>query len=228
MGVVERKLELLENIARLRRAARAGPSNEDISAVRVWLERELGDTVSRRLAARALGVSHTALERWITNGDVPVVYTDTGRLEIPVPSLLELCDAVARTREAGAERYVLAPTMARQRQAARRLRIDIADDSAGGHAQASARSLAYHRVVARRLRKPMVVEAQHVLNRSRQQGRIDSRYADRWERILAGPIHEIRRVLASEGPEFDDVRQNSPFAGLLSEPERRRILLALG
>lgn len=229
MGVVERKQELVENIVRLRRAARASPGNEDISAVRVSLERELGETVSRRLAARVLGVSHTALVRWIKDGDLPVIYSTKDRLEIPVPTLLDLYETVQRTRETGGRRYVLAPTMTRQRQAARRLRVDsIAGGHDAGHARATARSLAYHRAVSDRLRKPMVEEARHVLFRWRQQDRIDSRYADRWKQVLAQPVPEIRRVLVSEGSEFDDLRQNSPFAGLLSEPERRRILQEIG
>ena len=92
--------------------------------MRGWLERELGETISRRLAARLLGVSHTALGRWINDGDLPVVYSTKGRSELPMPALLELYENVMQTREEGGQRYVLAPTMTRQRQAARRLRID--------------------------------------------------------------------------------------------------------
>lgn len=43
MSLVERKQDLFENIARLRRAGRALPGNRDIAAVRVALERELGE-----------------------------------------------------------------------------------------------------------------------------------------------------------------------------------------
>lgn len=223
MGVVDRKYELFQNIIRLRRASRTAPGNADISAVRAALERELGETVSRRLAARCLGVSHTALDRWIKDGDLPLVYSGNGRMEIPVPALLELYETVEQTRKQGNARYVLTPTMVRQREAAQRLRIDDVDGSSG-HGRATARGLAYHRAVARRLRKAMVEEARHVLFRWREDGQIDSRYADRWEQILARPLPEVRKALVAEGPEFDDLRQNSPFAGLLSEPERRRIL----
>jgi hypothetical protein len=225
MGVVDRKLELLQNIARLRRAGRESPGSRDIALVRVALERELGETVSRRLAARALGVSHTALDRWVKTGDLPVVYSPEGRVEVPVPALLDLYEAVQAERAAGPQRYVLAPTMTRRRQAAQDLQIEdssVREDSS--HGRARARSLAYHRAVAQRLRKPMVAEAQHVLLRWREQGRIDERYADRWEQLLARPVPEIRRALVEESPDADDLRQNSPFAGVLSEPERRRIM----
>jgi hypothetical protein len=227
MGVVDRKQELFENIMRLRRAGRRLSSDRDIAAVRVALERELGETVSRRFAARVLGVSHTALDHWIKGGDLPVVYSPKGRMEVPVPALLDLYETVEAERaEEGPRRYVLAPTMARQREAAQRLRIDDLDDNRerDSHDRARARSLAYHRAVAQGLRRPMVEEAWHVLFRWREQGRIDQRYADRWERLLERPVSEIRRALVDESQEADDLRQNSPFAGLLSEPERRRIV----
>ncbi|MDX6690534.1 MAG: hypothetical protein QOG15_1991 [Solirubrobacteraceae bacterium] len=225
VGTVDRKQELFDSIVRLRRAGRELPGNRDIAAVRAALERELGETVSRRLAARVLGVSHTALDRWIKAGDLPLVYSPRGRVEVPVPALLELYEAVEADRADGHRRYALTPTMARRREAARRLRVD--DVSGVGerepHERARARSLAYHRAVARRLRKPMVDEARHVLFRWREQGRIDERYADRWEHLLTRPLPDIREALVDKRQEADDLRQNSPFAGVLSEPERRRI-----
>jgi hypothetical protein len=225
MGVVDRKQALFHNIARLRRAGREVPGNRDIAAVRVALERELGETVSRRLAARVLRVTHTALDRWIKAGDLPVVYSSKGRVEVPVPALLDLYEAVESDRHEGPRRYVLTPTMARQRDAARRLRVDgPVEHRHGDHNRARARSLAYHRAVAQRLRRPMVDEARHVLFRWREQGRIDQQYADRWEQILSRPLPEIRRALVDESQEGDDLRQNSPFPGMLSEPERQRIV----
>jgi hypothetical protein len=226
MGVVAQKQELFENIARLRRVGRELPDNQDVSSVRLALEQQLGQTVSRRLAARLLGVSHTALERWIKAGDLPVVQSSTGRQEIPVPALLDLYEAVHADQAATPVRYPLTPTMTRQRKAARRLRFDAREGAHrhDGRDRAQARSLAYHRVVASRLSKPMVAEARHVLFRWRAQGRIDQRYAQRWEELLAMPLPAIRRSITAAGSDGDDLRQNSPFAGMLSEPERRRIL----
>ena len=54
MGVVERRQELIEHILRLRRVGRELPGNRDVAEVRSALERELGGTVSRRLAACVL------------------------------------------------------------------------------------------------------------------------------------------------------------------------------
>jgi hypothetical protein len=226
MGLVSHKQELFENVVRLRRLGRDLPGNPDLAAVRVSQERELGETVSRRLAARVLGVSHTALERWIEAGDLSVVYSSAGRMEVPVSALLDLYEAVEADRAEGPLRFPLTPTMTRQREAARRLRVDSSTRGQGwsGHGRASARSLAYHRAVARRLRRPMIDEARHVLFRWREQGRIDPRYAKRWEDVLRLPVREIRKALVEESSAGEDLRQNSPFAGLLSEPERRRIL----
>jgi hypothetical protein len=224
MGVVERKQELFENIVRLRRAGRQSPGSRDIAAVRVSLERELGETVSRRLAARVLGVSHTALERWMKAGDLPVIYSANGRVEVPVPALLDLYEEV-QTGRADSRRYPLTPAMVRHRDAAKRLSIHQPRDHGNiTHNRARARSLAYHQAVAQRLRKPMVEEARYVLFRWREQGRMDARYADRWAQLLERPLPEIRRALVEENQDADDLRQNSPFAGVLSEPERWRIV----
>jgi hypothetical protein len=223
--VAERKQELFENIVRLRRAGVDLPGNRDLSTVRIALERELGETVSGRLAARALGVTHTALNRWIQAGDVPVVYTPDGHLEVPVSALLRLREAVEVEQVESGGRYPLAPAMERQREAAMRLNpADWKSTSANDHERAQARSLAYHAVVASRLDERMVGEARHALFRWRELGRIDPSYAERWERVLERPIGEIRKSLLDESTAGDDLRQNSPFAGLLSEPERRRIL----
>jgi hypothetical protein len=224
---VDRRQELIEHILRLRRLGRQLPGNRDVAEVRSALERELGATVSRRVAARALGVSHTALDRWIDTGDLPVVLSTSGRVQVPVRALLELREAVDADREHGGRRYALTPSMTRRREDAGRLRLDdlINDgDLSDRHDRAQARSLAYHRAIARRLRRPMVEEARHMLFGLRQSGRMAPHYADRWEKILDGSVAEIRRSLVEQGQDADDLRQNSPFAGLLSEPERRRII----
>lgn len=228
MGVVERRQELFENIARLRRVGRELPGNRDLAHVRLALERELGPTVSRRLAARLLGVSHTALERWVKAGEVPLLSTATGRSEVPVSALLDLHEKVeAGGRASKPGRYALTPIMKRQRDAARRMRVHVADAhprARGGHDRASARGLAYHAAIAERLSKPMIAEARHTLYRWEQDGRIDQRYAVRWRNVLAMPLPAIRQAITATGPDADDLRQSSPLAGMLSEPERRRIL----
>jgi hypothetical protein len=114
-----------------------------------------------------------------------------------------------------------------QRRAARSLRLTdpvAAYETANGHDRAHRRALAYHEVIARRLRRVMVDEARHVVLRWRADDRIDPRYADQWLQLLDRPLADIRRAITEPGSRGDDLRQNSPFAGMLSEPERRRIL----
>jgi len=223
---VDERHELFEHILRLRRVVRQVSHNADLSAVRAALEHRLGETVSKRFAARVLGVSHPALTRWIDGGDLPVVYTRSGKLEIPVPALLDLVEAVTADPAAGSARYRLAAAMGRRREAARGLRLDdlVGTECLDAHDRARARSLAYHRTIARRLHRPMIDEAKHVLFRWREHGRIDPRYADRWELVLSQRLPDIQRDIVADDDDAADLRQNSPFAGLLSEPERRRIL----
>jgi hypothetical protein len=70
----------------------------------------------------------------------------------------------------------------------------------------------------------MVDEARRKLARWRREGKLDSRHADAWEAVFAMPMAEIRKAIASDDARGRDLRQNSPLAGLLSEPERRKIL----
>jgi hypothetical protein len=220
---------LFENIVRLRRAGRSAPDNRDIAAVRSSLEDELGETMSRRLAADLLGVSHTALGRWVTSGDVPTVYTPSGHIELPVRALLDLYESVEKERQSGQRsRHVLEPSMREARIRASRLKPDDLIDGVApardGHERSELRSLAYHRALAQRLRRPMVDEARQLLWKWRAQDRIDPRYADAWDELLGQPVPAIRRAISEDTAQGRDLRQNSPFAGMLSEPERRRIL----
>lgn len=229
MRSTDRKQALFENVSRLRRVERELPPNRDLLAVRVALEEELGETVSRRLAARLLGVSHAALDRWVDTGDVPLVATRAGGMGIPVPALLDLREAVEAERASGRRvRHVLEPIMARGHERAERLDLEellpqTASDGSG-HDRARRRGLAFHRALARGLSSRMVDDALRQVWKWRLQGRIDSRHADRWERLLRRPLAEIRREISEDSQSADDLRQNSPFAGMLSEPERRKIV----
>lgn len=226
MGVIERKQRLFEGIVRLRRAERQAAPSRDIVAVRSMLEEDLGETVSRRLAARLLGVDHKALERWVRSGDLPLVQTVSGRAEVPVASVVDLYEAVADSRANGTRsRHHLEPSLRAGRQRAERMQPhELVDAGEGeGHGRAERRSLAYHRALAERLRRPMVDDAMRLLWKWREQQRIDQRYAEQWEDVLDQPITDLRRIIGEDSERGRDLRQNSPFAGMLSEAERRRI-----
>lgn len=92
------------------------------------------------------------------------------------------------------------------------------------HRLAERRSLAIHRVVARRLRRTTAADALHLVWQWRQTGVIAPQYASRWEAILDGTLRQIRLVLTSDDPTARELRQNSPLAGVLSPAERQKIL----
>lgn len=59
--------------------------------------------------------------------------------------------------------------------------------------------------------------------RSRARGQA-VRWLEEWERLLHGPVHELLSQLTSHSPKGRELRQNTPFAGVLDERERQRVL----
>jgi hypothetical protein len=151
-----------------------------------------------RAAIGLLGVDHKSLRRWIASGDLPVIHTADGNTEVPVASVIDLYEAVDDTRREGSrKRHVLEPSLTAGRRHADSIRPtelvgqpDAAKEPAGGHRRAERRSLAYHRALAKRLRRPMADEALRLLWKWRDQGSIDGRYAGDWERLLRRPVPE--------------------------------------
>ncbi len=211
---------------KLRRAERQAPRVREIPEVRAQLERDMGCAVSVSLAAKLLGVSSSTMFRHIDDGVVPVVITEKGRSNIPIGALAELYEQVQVNRKLGLS-HVLEPVAKAVRQAANRIAADPAINrsaAADPHERSAARSLAYHQSIANKLTRPMADDALHRVWEWRSRRRIDDRYADEWERILALPVREIQAEIAKPGERMRDLRQNSPFAGVLSELERREIL----
>lgn len=69
----------------------------------------LGPSIGKTVAARTLGVSVTALDNWLDRGLLPLVSTPgSSRLRIETTPLVELAEAVAKLREAGCRRQVIA------------------------------------------------------------------------------------------------------------------------
>jgi hypothetical protein len=226
---VEERRKTLDRIARLRDAEdRSGDAG--VGAVREELEADLGGTVSRNLAAAFVGVSHTALNRWIDSGDVAVVPTVTGRRAVPIPVVCELRRRVQQEKESGRRLHTLAPAMAESRRRADRLQLDptlraeLESGPVDRHRLADLRGLAYHRAVAPRLSPTMVTRARLKVDRWEAERRIDSHHASAWRALLNRPLKEVRAAISADDEHGHDLRQNSPLAGLISEPERRKIL----
>jgi hypothetical protein len=223
MGAVANKRQWFKQVVALRRAERAAPSVREIPEVRAQIEAEIGSAVSMSLAASILDVSEATIRRWVRRGELPTVISPSGRRGIPVGELADLYEDVAEQRSRG-RKHVIEPRMAAAREAAKCMEIDVAGPAGDTHGRSLARALAYHRAVARKLTRPTADTALHRVWEWESQGRIDAEYARRWEMLLRGPLREIREQISASGAEADDLRQSSPFAGALSEPERRRIV----
>ncbi len=225
----ERKKQLVDQILRLRAAEALAPEVDEIRSVRDDLERELGPTLSRGMTARLVGVSQTALDRWVAGGVIPTVITPRGKKAVPARGALDLVEAV---RKRGDDtRHPLAAVAHADvehlddvERIARRALAPLSGVPVDGHRRAELRSLALHAVVADRLSPQVVRHAQRRLQRLQRDGRINPAYAERWERALASPLPQLRRTLTQDTQDGRDLRQNTPFAGVLAESERRRIL----
>jgi|GEM_PF-463087 hypothetical protein len=234
MPSVAESKKLVENIARLRRAERVPAVARDVSPVRRDLESQLGPTLSRSRAARILGVSQTALDRWVAAGRIPIVFTPSGRREVPRQFVIEVGEAIDELGRQGRRRHLLAAALAGRREGAAEIGVapSPGDRRPGpsalcGHRTAERRSLAYHVIVAERLSEQMVEEARERIERLASDGHLHPRYAERWRELLSRPLAEIVRVISADDEEGRDLRQNSPFAGVLNEQERRRIIEAV-
>lgn len=233
MGQIAEKERLVKDIVSLRAVEGDLPAaTERIAPVRANLERTIGRTVTRAMAARLLGVSQTALDRWVETGDVPVVMTRSGRQEIPLHALVDLIARVDQLRRVG-DLHPLASALNAERQHAEELDLgrilqrSRRNRDRGGHGRAELLSLAYHRAIAERLHDQIVQEARRRLQQWRFEQRIAPRYATRWEELLSHSNSRIANLISQDDEQSADLRQNSPFAGLLSEPIRRRIVEAV-
>lgn len=89
------------------------------------------------------------------------------------------------------------------------------------HRLAEARSLAYHRAVGERIvREPALLEAvrQRLLD-FLAAGR-SPHHARAWLELVEGPRERLLALLVDEGAAATELRQSTPFAGLLPPRER--------
>ncbi len=228
-GVAESN-RLVDGIVRLRRAERIPEAFRDVAPVRRDLESRLGPTLSRSRAAHILGVSQTALDRWVAARQIPIVPMPNGRREVPRRFVIELREAIDELLTEGQRRHLLAKALKRRREAAAKVggappvRGTARPAAPEGHRTAERRALAYHALIAGRLDEPMVEEARERVGRLLAEGNLHPRYAERWRALLDRSLGEVSRAIVAETREGRDLRQNSPFAGVLNEQERRRII----
>jgi hypothetical protein len=229
MASIAESLRLVDGIVRLRRAERVGKVAQDVAPVRRDLESRLGPTLSRSRAARVLGVSQTALDRWVAARQIPVVFTPQGRREVPRQFVVELRESIDELLRKGVHRHVLAAALAQRRKAAAGLGGRPWADRrrpapARGHETAERRSRALHAAIADRLDESLLEDARERVERLAADGHLHPRYAERWRELLARPVAEVASAIVADTQDARDLRQNSPFAGVLNEQERRRII----
>lgn len=209
--------QLVRDLVRLRRAHQRNPHDHDIAAVRADLERAVGPTLGRAASARLLGVSQTALDRWIAQEEIPVVPTAEGRREVPLAVVVELIDAVEQMSEVRRPLAAVLRSRNMRSQSPRQIR-------AAGHRAPELRSLAYHRAVAERLDERVIGDARARLRRWRAEGRVHPRYADEWGALLDGPRTRLSAAIVEDTERAAALRQSSPLAGVLDERERRQAI----
>lgn len=75
--------------------------------------------------------------------------------------------------------------------------------------------------------EPSLETAARNLEQMRESARGQAQsWLDEWERLLAGPLPVLLSAMTSRSQYGRELRQNSPFAGVLSETERAQVLAA--
>ena len=95
------------------------------------------------------------------------------------------------------------------------------------HEQLTRRSLAYHRLVAERVRRDpslLKVASINLLRWRAASGTRAPSYLAEWETILAQGLDYALMVATRDNDESDRLRQSTPFAGVLSPKERWEFL----
>jgi hypothetical protein len=94
------------------------------------------------------------------------------------------------------------------------------------HGRLDLRSLAMHTVIARKLaRDPrlLAVGQENLKRWSQRRGGDMPAWLKEWEAILEQPWREVAALITELSPRATRLRQSSPFAGVLTAQERKRI-----
>ena len=93
------------------------------------------------------------------------------------------------------------------------------------------RSLAVSAAVAGKLRaepEAVIAKARSNIETMRSIGANEQRWVDVWEALLGLGANQVGAILTSTDPVARDLRQSSPFAGVLTEVERQQPVSVLG
>ena len=95
-----------------------------------------------------------------------------------------------------------------------------------GHRHIDARTLAMAKIIVERIdADPTLIEAAHryLENERRRHGRL-SQASRKWKEILTRPWAKVREMLLEESDEGQRLRSSKPFAGIVTEDERLKII----
>jgi hypothetical protein len=107
-----------------------------------------------------------------------------------------------------------------------RRRAGYSERVARGHRTAELRSIALHGLVAERIEHdPAVLEgARARVERWLETGEVHPLWAARWRELLDRPRDELLDALVADTEEMRDLRQVTPFAGVVSPRERWQVV----
>lgn len=93
------------------------------------------------------------------------------------------------------------------------------------HERLERRSLALHRAIAVKLRREpeLLAIARDNLDGWTAKGGRSQAYWDIWRGILSRPFDELLAAIEEDSPQMTELRQSSPFAGVLDPRERWHI-----
>ncbi|HYZ74376.1 MAG TPA: hypothetical protein VE641_14970 [Chthoniobacterales bacterium] len=106
----------------------------------------------------------------------------------------------------------------------------LAREMAVRHRKLEERSLALHREIARRIRSnpDLLSRVRDRLSKDIRSGRFSTSLTDamqEWLDLLdSSSVEQVLELLVDEGENARRLRQSTPFTGILTQEERRRIL----
>lgn len=209
MAVTEEEREaMVQGLVGLRRVKTLLPGNEDVDRGIEGIKAALGEAVSQRTAAKALGVSLPEIAKLITAKELEVKDTSRGRGQVVVERLVEY---IVANDVAAPE-----PPAWKRRRAEREAagEDELTDKKADLARIMKMRALAFHRALARNLDSEMVSRAQEVVARWREEGQLSDEQADAWEKVLDLPVIDVGAKITDYSPAGETLRENSPFTAI--------------
>lgn len=157
------------------------------------------------------------------NDPVSLLRSITGLTQKDLASKAATSQPAIALYESGAK----SPTVATLRRFAESLGLELSVNFVLPLTREDRRSLAYHRAVVKDLRNDpgfAISKATKTLNKMRRENPSAKILLDHWRHWLGLPLEELITNILDLGSFAREMRQATPFAGLLSSSKRARIL----